>query len=794
MTIQCDSCGKKFNASDALAGKRVRCRGCGEIITVPRLTSPDDGDIEDAGFEAAPPPSRPAGRGRPVGERLNPTDERTISPAVDIGYEVDDGDDDKSARRGELRPNTPLPFPGSAVVDQLLPYVLLCLSLGWVLIEMLRNNELGPIWVPVVRVGTFLAIYLAAVWPVTRVGSVKGAERAGVELPPNHAWRVLCTFIFPATLGYVLWSINGGMGSFVAGAVVGLVISLGAYYVLFRLEPEEAGKAMPWVGGFYVASVVAGVAAFVGINFAVMTILSAGRTAHEYATSPLGRQLPWNPPVPPEDAFKLAMRPKVPLVVRSTVTTGPTTMQSTLSAGADLPPATTLLGAIVPGGTVPDGIVPRGIAGAAGTDFPPETTRPTGVNANAAGTVVTVEPTGGSSLFGPDEGSVGANTPATAGPAVTPKAESPVRPVTEVGAFTTGVFPLTPSRHVLIVRRDESNQQDGVEVWDLAAKRKVGETTFQRDLTQSPDYALSPDGKTIARLNAFPTLSVMTWSVPDNRPGRPLILNKSIGEPSIIGFSDNGQVWLKWENSVKGVTKSGMEGFDLATAQRIKAIDLPNYVKTGAGVSISPDGKLFAVIKSMKGIATHEVSVTNLRTGAMFRRLPLVGVDAQFAEGATGIAFSHDMTKLALVVESNNQGLLFDWQITPGADTKPVNQHQFPAGFAGVRNGNDGAIANRVVRNRNVEARPRMLDWLADNSGWLVNGTGIYDANSGLLKHDLGVTAAAAQRVVDRSTIEVVASSSEPKDAPRVPGTARTFGKESELLIADPSKLGAAAK
>jgi predicted Zn finger-like uncharacterized protein len=763
MTIQCDSCGKRFNASDALAGKRVRCRGCGQIITVPKLEEPIDDDIEDTRANA-PVPARSPNRSQ-AGGRLNPIKEKTITPTDDSGYELDD-DDGNARGRQNVRRNTLLPFPGSAIVDRLLPHFLLFLSLGWVTIEMLRNNEIGPMWVPIVRVGTFAIIYLIAVWPVTRYGSARGAEQAGVELPPNHAWRVLSTFAFPATLGYVLWSINGGLGSFVAGAVVGLVIALGAYYILFRLQPDEAAKAMPWVGGFYIASVVAGVAAFVGINFATMTILSAGRTAHLYRTSPLGQHLAWDPPVPPEDASQLALRPTPPLV-RNKVTTGPSTMQSALDTGTPAPPTGITAPAIVQGNG----------KGPAGENVPPGTSQPV-TNSSAVGTVVTVEPTGGSPLFGPDD-----TDDVTAGttPAVTPQETGPTRPLTELGSFSSAIFPITPSHHVLVVRKRDT--QDLVEVWDLSKNQKIGETGFQRDLTQSPDYALSPDGKWIVRLNAFPTLSVITWSVPDNRPGKVIVLNKNLGQPSIVGFADKSQVWLKWEKQDMGQLKAGLEGFDVSTTQVIKRVEILNYVQTAAGVAISPDGKLFAAVKTMKGPANHEVSITNLKTGQLFRRLPLVGVDARFVEGATGLAFSSDMSKLALVLESNNQGLLLDWQISTGVDSKPLHQHLFPGGFAGA--GSDPMGGHRL---RNEDGDRRKLEWLPDNSGWLVNGTGMYDANNGMLTHDLGVEGAVSQRVLDPSTIAIVARR-ELKDTPRLNNIPRQFDNEFELLVTDPAKL-----
>src|SRR5688572_15462209 len=51
ITVVCTNCGRSYAADESLAGRRVRCRGCGNIVEIPRGED-DAPDLESlAGME-----------------------------------------------------------------------------------------------------------------------------------------------------------------------------------------------------------------------------------------------------------------------------------------------------------------------------------------------------------------------------------------------------------------------------------------------------------------------------------------------------------------------------------------------------------------------------------------------------------------------------------------------------------------------------------------------------------------------------------------------------------------------
>ncbi len=62
-SIHCPTCGKRYKWKPQLAGRRVRCRGCGEPFTIPDQSESDAG-IYDLDQEAPPSPAAPVHDGR----------------------------------------------------------------------------------------------------------------------------------------------------------------------------------------------------------------------------------------------------------------------------------------------------------------------------------------------------------------------------------------------------------------------------------------------------------------------------------------------------------------------------------------------------------------------------------------------------------------------------------------------------------------------------------------------------------------------------------------------------------
>lgn len=759
-----------------MAGKRVRCRGCGDVFTV---ASPGD-SLGSKTAVGATPPSRDVVAPAPVRPPVAAVSASTARPTVATGPSrliphsdipsptsearapiVEEGDDEDekpdaeslaAALVGDARFNVAMVYPGAEVIDRFLPYFLILLSFGWIAGETIRSNELGPMWVSTVRISIFWIIYAVLVWPLTLIGSGKAGRRARVEVPPAHPWRVFATFAFPTALGYILFSIVGGLGSFVTGTLVGLAIGLALYYILYRLRPEEGPKAIPVVGAYYIGSLVLAVLALMALNFSLQQFMTASRTAHEFASSPMGRYLAWNPPTPePTDVPRSfpAITPN-PYAVKPSAPIEPATAPTTQVTPLDAPSSVAGVSPPVPAVTEPEPLPTDGVFGAPTTQVAPGATEPAVAVAVPA---VGQPPVADDAPITATDGLVGRRPPrinmfTTDGtdpaasvipPVAAAAVNSPliesIRPSAELGTFDEAVFPTVPSKHVMIVRRVDLNEDD-VEVWSLNPAAKVGAAHFRRDPGVNPNYLLSPDGKTITRIAQFPELSIQAWSVTESRVLRSISLNKGFGKPTALGFNDDNTLWLLW--TLNG--KYGMEGWDLTTGGRVRQLELGNYVPSPNNFAFAADGKEFATLKGPRAAGQQqELSVVNLRTGQLVRRFLINGLDRQLIVEPTAIAFSADSSKVCVALEHHGQGLVIAWPVV-STDGKPFVQHLFPNGFPGDK------VPNRAAS----------FAWLPSGNEWLVNGTGLIDVATGRTIGDLSQPRAIAQRVVDGSMVELV--------------------------------------
>src|SRR5262245_16818662 len=95
--VQCEDCGKKLRLRDDLAGKRIKCPGCGEALTVPAMLE----EIEDE-----PAPRKTAVRSadaRPAIKRSRDDDDEDERPAPKRRRDEDEDDEDDEDDRPAAR-------------------------------------------------------------------------------------------------------------------------------------------------------------------------------------------------------------------------------------------------------------------------------------------------------------------------------------------------------------------------------------------------------------------------------------------------------------------------------------------------------------------------------------------------------------------------------------------------------------------------------------------------------------------------------------------------------------------
>ncbi|HMB95894.1 MAG TPA: hypothetical protein VKK61_07640, partial [Tepidisphaeraceae bacterium] len=109
----------------------------------------------------------------------------------------------------------------------------------------------------------------------------------------------------------------------------------------------------------------------------------------------------------------------------------------------------------------------------------------------------------------------------------------------------------------------------------------------------------------------------------------------------------------------------------------------------------------------------------------------------------TGMAFSADATKIAILFEARGNALLISYQIEPGKTALTQDgEHVYPAGLL------PGADTHCFIGNA--------LAWLPDGSGWLIYGQGILDSAGGSQIADLGVGGVESAHIVQPSSVELV--------------------------------------
>lgn len=124
ITVVCNGCGKSYRLADQAAGKKVRCRACGQDMLVPGPGAEPmptrKGDEEDP-FEALVAMERnasPAGRGASPNRRL-----QAIAPAEPVDVE------DEPSRPKEKRPRPPGRFgrrsSGAIGTDNITPWLVI---------------------------------------------------------------------------------------------------------------------------------------------------------------------------------------------------------------------------------------------------------------------------------------------------------------------------------------------------------------------------------------------------------------------------------------------------------------------------------------------------------------------------------------------------------------------------------------------------------------------------------------------------------------------------------------------
>jgi hypothetical protein len=289
------------------------------------------------------------------------------------------------------------------------------------------------------------------------------------------------------------------------------------------------------------------------------------------------------------------------------------------------------------------------------------------------------------------------------------------------------LFPTSPSPFVAIGQN--SGTRDSRVLYDLRTGQPAG--TLRGKLGGFFKSAISPDGEYLAAIPSGSLQAVDIWSF---RTGKKVgHINTGIkGFVDLMDFAGPGQiVTIGTGNQLKKTVRV----WDIRTGQVVREIQRTKPVY-GREYAFSP-GRRYLALFTDKAIHAFD-----LKNGGE-NELDVLGATSGSCEG---IAFSPDGTLLALCLKSGSKGRILAVDVTAG---KVVADHKYPQSL------------KRMVRSASRHKGPA-LEWLPDNSGWLVHGDTVLDRATGKPRFSVAEAGIKRQtgpgRVLSKTKLLVLAS------------------------------------
>ena len=664
----------------------------------------------------------------------------------------------RDIQQPKLRPSTKFKFPWAAQLDDWLPTALVVVGVLWSIRDTFRS-EIGPVWAKLLRLVVILGLYAGVVVPITMIGVRKMAMKLAYALPPMPAWRTAATFVLPAMLGYVTWVALVSPASFAIGCLLGLVFAAGAFWFLFRVDPQK--ELLPSFGaatGSFVGSLICcGIIMWV-LNMVLFGVMKSNHTADTVKISPIGPSFAWNveTPIPQRrpnstgadsDGSDSEGKPSQPLFAQSPSTASniPTIkINPNLVANANAPSNQQ-----------------TGENGPAAVTAASQTFSSSSASPTTAPTTQGVAASSSNSIFeGINEEA--ATTPRTVTPDPIVKTDDPkfvaelkaqklpffkdVRWTQDIDAFDELVYPATTSPFFAVVSHKDPGQ-DIVELRNGSTFERIATANFPHEPVNTSGgrrYAVSPDGQCIARLAGFPRPMFEVWSCKEQAVASHAYMEDGAAEPLLFGFVDNEHYLTQCR--VRGVNH--LELRDVRSSRvSLFSRDMPPNRRSPANGQISPDGKLFALTAKVAG-RPELVLYDCLHPSTRAKVKPIPGLSEQYPAEPVGIAFTSDSSRVAAMFVNQGAAYIIAWN--RDGNPAPISEQTLPG----------------IALTPQDPADPcsgRVFDWLGNNA-WLLGGTSILDASTGKLVGELAKSPVKAQHCVGRESLHLVYSTDKVKN------------------------------
>ena len=621
--VRCPACSKLYAAEERMIGRKMRCKACGSVFAI----------------EApAQEPSLSASMSGAESHTLSASDLTGTRRAEQVPPMPPPSSEDEAPMAEEKplrKPSIPQDFPGALVVEAWLPLGLGVIAAGWVISQTFGANNTGVGWVPVLRLGVVALLYLALVVPLTYkavIVSFRGMRRL---LPPSPGMRTAMTFALPAAFGYEMWQASGGAIGYFMGLILGLALMAVVYWVLFRLNPQEAANSYAKVAGTFLAGCAVSALILAGANAVLNKAMVSEHGGSLFKESPLGEPLSWNwqeaAPEPVRPTNRQIATPEQPEAVPQPKPSTPVNPQIAKNTTEPSTPV-----AVVPEPKVQENVVTEPVVN------PPKQEKP-------------------SVFVNPDDDSFTDSIRKNNFPWV--------KSVTRADGPTPFDYVVGSSGQSQFIGLVKSDFAKGRTV--TLAPMNAAVPPFQDDSNDDSSfgarYVLTNDGKALIHLEADNVVEVIATAekrhelIPLETPHSTIPL-----KPTLVGTSKGTTFAVRW--AAPQATEQYVYRYDYLTKAKLSKATIPKDPYTTPAVCAVSDSEaspvLYAWLSQFPG-RPPLLKIVNLQANAtsMTPRTATFPVDigdvTLFERGE--MAFSPDASMVALVLEQGNTARVLAW-------------------------------------------------------------------------------------------------------------------------------------
>jgi DNA-directed RNA polymerase subunit RPC12/RpoP len=717
--VNCPECKRKYAANEQMVGKRIRCRQCSHIFLVEANQSSSSSTMGRSASSVTKSPAVEGAGGSSAVVASPPRPKRTAPPAAPLAAAA-------PVTKYGWRESVPQPFPMSVLLEGWAPMAMGLIALIWVPAQTIGDNRSGLAWAPVVRIASFLAVYLLLVVPLTHLSIKHSFKSLRRVLPLNPLMRVATTFALPAIFAYS-FSMLTGMFGFVLGCLLGLAVASVIFWLMFRLDVEEMAIPYAVAGGTFFGSALLGAFLLIGAATALNSAMVSEKSTDGIRENPLGPQFAWVVPPAPDAKPTPTTDTKSGTATDANASTPSTPTSPDAQPGSPTPPS-------APDASAP--VTPADPSATAAMPAGPGSS-PAVQSTNNSGSTGRPAP-----LFEIEPG------PADSDPFVVsivnahlPFVKTAYRPADQ-GIYEEAISPVTPSPFAGLIRIPGIGGRT-IECCRLApVYHGMGSLPLADEGNETSGSnglrALTPDGTVLLRLanNVVPQVDILPFA----GLGSNVLLSAPEGlakpadgappaVPELLGALPGNRFLLRWntpEHSVLQLYHYGGAEAEAPLTIRLGHSDSPGVF------AVSSDGNWFGITEreaDKPALALYKL--TNPPSSPAM--LPIETLQDTGDWEVAGIAFSRNGTKVGVLIEQGTKGAIRSWVIDGGARS---------------------AEATCTVPSANEmlgQIRGRAFHWLT-NDAWLVHGRTVIDANTGSSIGALTTELVSGQQMADDRT------------------------------------------